>query len=176
MCVSLSPFFSFSSSPSLSLSVSLPLPFPLSLSLSLSLSPYSEGHDREDLFLPNLQDKFLLGIKDSLAAVGSSAPFIVVVMSGSSVDLTVAKVQCVYNTCYASTHCGLSLKSILPTLLSLIWVSHVCIAYIRPHPLGYTHLIKFCGWRLIALFWEWVWVKIVVHIASAYQHLHSCRY
>ena len=108
MCVSFSPFFSFSPSPSLSLPLSpspstslhlsLPLPPP-----PLSLSPYSEGHDREDLFLPNLQDKFLLGIKDSLAAVGSSAPFIVVVMSGSSVDLTVAKVQCVYNTCYAST-------------------------------------------------------------------------
>ena len=94
------PFFTFlplPPSPSPSLSLSLPP------SLSLSLSPYSEGHDREDLFLPNLQDKFLLGIKDSLAAVGSSAPFIVVVMSGSSVDLTVAKVQCVYNTCYIST-------------------------------------------------------------------------
>ena len=111
VCVSLSPFFSFSPSPSLSLPLSpspfpsLPLPFPpsLSLPLSLSLSPYSEGHDREDLFLPNLQDKFLLGIKDSLAAVGSSAPFIVVVMSGSSVDLTVAKVQCMYNACYIST-------------------------------------------------------------------------
>ena len=105
VCLTLSLFFTFlplPPSPSLSLSVSLRLSLSLP-PLSLSLSPYSEGHDREDLFLPNLQDKFLLGIKDSLAAVGSSAPFIVVVMSGSSVDLTVAKVQRVYNTCYAST-------------------------------------------------------------------------
>uniref|UniRef100_A0A1X7VNC0 Fibronectin type III-like domain-containing protein n=1 Tax=Amphimedon queenslandica TaxID=400682 RepID=A0A1X7VNC0_AMPQE len=59
--------------------------------LGLDQSHESEGHDREDLFLPNLQDKFVQDLKNTLKAAGTNAPLIVVVMSGSSVDLTVTK-------------------------------------------------------------------------------------
>lgn len=68
-----------------------------SLSLISSSSTIRETHDRDDIYLPGLQDKFILGMRDILTSVNSKAPLIVVVMSGSSVDLTIAKV---YNDIY----------------------------------------------------------------------------
>ena len=69
----------------------------LSLSLISSSSTIRETHDRDDIYLPGLQDKFILGMRDILTSVNSKAPLIVVLMSGSSVDLTIAKV---YNDVY----------------------------------------------------------------------------
>ncbi|XP_003387138.1 PREDICTED: probable beta-D-xylosidase 2 [Amphimedon queenslandica] len=50
-----------------------------------------ETVDREDIFLPGLQDKFLLGLRDTLTNLQSPVPLIVVIMSGSSVDLSESK-------------------------------------------------------------------------------------
>ena len=50
---------------------------------------HREGHDRTDIGLPGKQDQLLQAIK---GAITKTAPMIVVLMSGGSVDITTAKV------------------------------------------------------------------------------------